>query len=123
MEMKKSDLINKEPKLQDFYEDMNKHPQAEYSIRDEYVIELERDIKDREMGRITIWKAQKVEDKYVPSPKDGVKYDWYGVARRFTEFDRDTPHTLSDMEYHFEETIREHPYEGPRKKTDIKLVH
>lgn len=121
MEIESSDLIDKEPALEDFYSDMNRHPQAEYSMRNEYVIELERDIKDREMGRITIWKAQKLRNGFVPSPKDGVIYDWYGVARRFIEFDRNAPHTLSEMEYHFEETIREHPYEGPRTKTDITV--
>ena len=121
MEVQSSDLIKEEPTLNDFFRDMNEH-NAEYSIRGEHVIELERDIKDRKMGRITIWKAQKVNGGFVPSPRKGVQYDWYGVARRFMKFDKETPRTLSEMDYHFEETLREYPYEGPRDRNEVKVI-
>lgn len=118
--IKKSALLSEKPVLKDFYNDMNQHS-GEYAMRNEYVIELERNIGNRNTGRITIWKPQEIQNKYVPGD-DGNKYYWVAVAGRKTDdYNPDNPETIANMDYHFNETLS-HEYNGPRKELDFELV-
>ena len=74
-ELKRSELISEPPSLRDFYDDMKEHGGATYEMKDKkYVIEMETSVKRDEYGntqaRITIWKPQEHNGKYVPSRYD-----------------------------------------------------
>lgn len=123
MEIQYDNLIDSNPTLRDFYSDLNKHDNAVYDIRKNgYVIEFEKDISDKEEGRITIWKAQKKHGKYVPSQNNNSKYDWYPVARRFTEFNPEVVETITNSDYHFQQTLENYPYDGPKVKMDVTII-
>jgi hypothetical protein len=119
-------LISENPTLNDFYNDMGKNNFTIYKMKDYYVIEMEKDVRrddnDNKRARITIWKPQQFNDKYIPNPKKGDKYYWIGVARRYIDYDEDVPKTLANNQHHFRETIERYEYEGPREKLEFEIV-
>lgn len=122
----RNSLIEEKPTLNDFYRDMNKHSFAIYKMKDDYVIEMEKNVrkgsKNDKSARITIWKPQEFNDRYVPSPKVDNKYYWIGVARRYVSYDEDIPETLVNNKHHFNETIDRYEYEGPREELEFEIV-
>lgn len=133
IEIKPSELIDIVPTLKDFYNDMNKHNNAAYSRRGEYVIELELENGSREEdGLITVWKPQEVQRPeyrehglYIPSPDPDNKYYWVAVGRRRLEnYDPDYAETIVQKDHHFEETVNASyfDYDGVREKATVEFI-
>lgn len=133
IKIKPSELIEKVPTLDDFYNDMNKHNNAAYSRRGEYVIELELENgSSEEDGVITVWKPQEVQRPeyrdqglYIPNSDPDNKYYWIAVGRRRIEdYDPDHAETIVQNDHHFEETINASyfDYDGAREKAIVEFI-
>lgn len=133
VKIKPSELIDIVPTLKDFYNDMNKHNNATYSRRGEYVIELELENGDtKQDGLITVWKPQEVQKPeyreqglYIPSADPENKYYWIAVGRRrLDNYEPDYAETIVQSDHHFEETINSSyfDYDGVREKATVKFI-
>ena len=125
MKIDETSLIDEKPTLKDFKRDVNKHENARYAQHDEYVIEMERDLRTTDYeARLTVWRPQEKNGKAVPSDKDGVKYHWIIVGRRkFERYDGELPKNMAQKEEHLRETIERHGYDGPRQSLDVTVVN
>ncbi len=112
------DRINDPPTLQDFYQDMNNHSSAEYRMRANHVIELERD-PSRDRARLQVWTAQQRDGKYIPG-RTNATYHWYSEADNWDEeYDEETLDLLATSQMHFDDFVDVHSGGTVEPRTDI----
>jgi len=121
-----------DPRLKDFYNDMNEHNARYGRVLDggeTYVLELER-FPERPRGRnvgqfrLTIWKAVKQQsdtDRYARPDIEGNRYAWDAVGRKTYDDEEEGPDAaqrafrrLKDGSDDVAEWCDAHPYDGPR---------
>jgi hypothetical protein len=132
IEIKPSDLIDNQPQLSDFYNDMGKKERiADYGRRGYYVFELEETPKSNEHNSIlTVWRPQ-MTDKYqsygrfIPHYLDKNKYYWIATKRRYLdEHNNKNLDTVMKNDYHFEETTNAsyYNYDGPEQRAEVVFL-
>lgn len=101
------------PTLNDFFQDQNKHPMAEYEMRDDNVIEVEL-FRSTNLGdgnssshraNIKIWAPQK-QDNGTYVEKEGNKYHWYIKASAHQNIEKYLSEDTSAKEHAEEVAIR-----------------
>lgn len=104
----------RDPKLKDFYHDMNQHGAAEYRrVAGRYVVEL-----DSTPGgwQITVWEAVVQHERYVLPDNSENRYEWDAAGRE--EFDNETAARSRYASLTAKGIVRSwcqtNPYEGPR---------
>lgn len=104
----------KDPKLSNFYNDMNEHEMADYKrIQPNYVVELD----SMPSGwQVTLWVAVTTGDGYAPPENDDNHYAWDAIGRQeFDDYDAGKSVYNELTGKNDVQTFREeHPYEGPR---------
>ena len=110
----------RDPKLKDFYHDMNQHAAAEYRrVAGRYVVEL-----DTTPGgwSVTVWEAVKRAGNYVHPDAGENRYVWDAVGREtFAGGERQEPEAVARSRYAsltskgaVRSFCQTNPYEGPR---------
>lgn len=105
-------LVEEYPTIQDFKQDMNEDGEY-YARRDSYIVEGQIDRGQGETRlRVTVWKAQEYQGKYIPDPNnERNKYNWYTVAKRdLDRLDEEAVETMAKDKNHFAETIHDEKY-------------
>ena len=104
----------RDPKLKDFYHDMNQHAQADYRrVAGRWVVEL-----DSLPGgwSVTVWEAVKRAGNYVHPDAGENRYVWDAVGRE--DFKNESPARSRYASLTSKGAVRSfcqtNPYEGPR---------